>query len=254
MGSTKFQQSAPNGVRSSPHKQTRVMKCFHHDVDTRENMQNKEADVASLKELLNAALSDSKEQRKLDWTENPNVGVANSKSNKHSIHFSHRNLAEQMAFGALLTADKLVELRGLLVTGNLERWPERLHNSFREEAACIEQIEEVEHGQQRNGALFLLLQAIPCILHMENRVGVKVMTKLLIRGFSNVKEGMPCSAHKSMNKRIDARIEDVTNIASMTQTLCQWRHWGTKMGQHSGVSPAIRKRKRQLPFALKMVR
>jgi hypothetical protein len=76
------------------------------------------------------------------------------------------------------------------------------------------QIEELEHGRQRNGALFLLLQAIPCILHMENRVGIKVITMLLIRGLSNVKEGILYAEHKSMNKRIEMYIEDVTNIVS----------------------------------------
>ena len=37
-------------------------KCFHHDMDTPDNIEKKEADVASLKELLNATLSDLKEQ------------------------------------------------------------------------------------------------------------------------------------------------------------------------------------------------
>jgi hypothetical protein len=187
-------------------------KCFHHDMDTPENIAKKETDVASLKELLNATLSDLKEQSKLDWKEDPDVAVANANSNKYSIHFSHRNLAEQMAFSAFLTDE--LQLRGLSVTGNLERRRERLRDSFRKEAACIEQIEELEHGQQRNGALFLLMQAIPCILHMENRVGIKVITMLLIRGLSNVKEGILYSQHKSMSKRIEMYIEDVTKIVS----------------------------------------
>ena len=187
-------------------------KCFHHDMDTPENIAKKEMDVASLKELLNATLSDLKEQSKLDWKENPDVPVANANSNKYSIHFSHRNIAEQMAYSTFLTDE--LKLRGLSVTGNLERRRERLRDSFRKEAACFEQIEELEHGQQRNGALFLLLQAIPCILHMENRVGIKVITMLLIRGLSNVKEGVLYSEHKSMNKRIEMYIEDVTNIVS----------------------------------------
>ena len=63
----------------------------------------KEADVASLKELLNATLSDLMEQSKLDWKDNPDVAVANSNSDKYSIRFSHRNLAEQMAYYVFLT-------------------------------------------------------------------------------------------------------------------------------------------------------
>ena len=191
-------------------------KCFHHDMDTPDNIEKKEADVASLKELLNATLSDLKEQSKLDWKENPDVAVANSNSDKYSIHFRHRNFAEQMAYSTFLTDE--LKLRGLSVSGNLERRRERLRESFRKEAAYIEQIDELEHGRQRNGALFLLLQAIPCILHMENRVGIKIITMLLIRGLSNVKEGVLYSEHKSMNKRIECYIEDVTTIVS-TQIL-----------------------------------
>lgn len=187
-------------------------KCFHHDMDTPENIAKKETEVAILKELLNATLADLKEQSKLDWKDDPDVAVANAKSNKYSIHFSYRNLAEQMAFGSFLTDE--LKLRGLSVSGNLERRRDRLRESFRKEAAVFEQLEELEHGRQRNGALFLLMQAIPCILHMENRVGIKVITMLLIRGLSNVKEGVLYSEHRSVSKRIELYINDVTNIVS----------------------------------------
>jgi hypothetical protein len=122
-----------------------------------------------------------------------------------------------MAFGMFLTDE--LKLRGLSVTGNLERWQDRLRKSFRKEAAVFEQLEEPEHGQQRSGALFLLMQAIPCVLHVEKRVGAKVMTMLLIRGVSNVKEeGTLHSAQRPMNKRVEMHIQDVTKIVS-TKTL-----------------------------------
>ena len=117
-----------------------------------------------------------------------------------------------MAYSALLTDE--LKLRGLSVTGNLERQEEWRCNSFRKVAACIDRIEELEHGQQHNGALFLLLQAIPCIHQKENRVGIKVITMLLIRDLSNMKEGILYSAHKSMNEPIEMYIEAVTNIVS----------------------------------------
>ena len=127
------------------------------------------------------------------------MAVANSNSDKYSIHFSHCNLVEQMAYSTFLTDE--LKLRGLWVTRNLEGRREQLCDSFRKEAACIEQIEELEHGQQHDGPLFLLLlDIITCILHMENCVGIKVITMLLIRCLSNVKEGLLYSAHKSLNK------------------------------------------------------
>lgn len=39
-------------------------------------------------------------------------------------------------------------------------------------------------------ALFLLMQAVPCVLHMENRVSLKMLTMLLlVNGVSEVKKG-----------------------------------------------------------------
>ena len=39
------------------------------------------------------------------------------------------------------------------------------------------------------GMCFVLLQWIPCILHMENRVGLKILYMLLSEGLSHVKGG-----------------------------------------------------------------
>jgi hypothetical protein len=212
------QWAVPNPTRCSKWCQELHMnkpdswKCFHHDMDTPENIAKKESEVESLKELLSATLADLQEQSKLDWKDHPDVPAANAKSNKYSIHFVHRNPAEQLAFSTFVTDE--LRLRGLSVSGNLDRRRERLRESFRREAAVFEQIEELEHGQQRNGALFLLMQAIPCILHMENRVGIKMITMLLIRGLSNVKERVLYSQEGSVNKRIEMYIADVTKIVS----------------------------------------
>ena len=48
---------------------------------------------------------------------------------------------------------------------------------------------ELAHGAPSEGAMFLLIQAIPCILHLENRVGIKILTMLFIEGLSNAKKG-----------------------------------------------------------------
>ena len=47
---------------------------------------------------------------------------------------------------------------------------------------------DLDHCTPKDGALFLIYNAIPCILHMENRVGIKILTMLLVEGLSNVKE------------------------------------------------------------------
>ena len=113
-------------------------KCFHHDMDTPENIAKKETEVESLKKLLSATLEDLQEQSKLDWKDHPDAPVANAKSNECSIHFLHRNSAKQQAFSTFVTDE--LRLRGLSLTGNLERRRERLRESFRNKAAVLRQI------------------------------------------------------------------------------------------------------------------
>ena len=122
-------------VSWAPHEHARVMEAFPSWRGHPENIaRKKETEIASLnKDRLNATLSDLKEQSKvLDWKEDPDTAVANANSKNYLIYFSHGNFAEQMAFSAFLT-DQL-KLRGLLVTGKLERWQERLLNNFSKEA------------------------------------------------------------------------------------------------------------------------
>ena len=40
-----------------------------------------------------------------------------------------------------------------------------------------------------SASLFRILDAVPCVLHMENRVGLKTLTMLLTEGLSNAKKG-----------------------------------------------------------------
>jgi hypothetical protein len=50
-------------------------------------------------------------------------------------------------------------------------------------------LDEVKHSEGVGLALFLVMQAVPCILHCENRVAIKILTMLLIEGFSNAQAG-----------------------------------------------------------------
>jgi len=47
---------------------------------------------------------------------------------------------------------------------------------------------EIAHGDVKEGAYFLLMQTLPCVLHMENRNGIKILTMVLIEGLSHAKK------------------------------------------------------------------
>ena len=48
----------------------------------------------------------------------------------------------------------------------------------------------IEHGKVQEGAIFYLLQCVPCILHMENRIGLKMFSLLLRDGLDNALAGL----------------------------------------------------------------
>jgi hypothetical protein len=58
------------------------------------------------------------------------------------------------------------------------------------------------HCEGTGVALFLVMQAEPCILHCENRVCLKILTMLLIEGYSNAEAGMILSDYNARNKKV----------------------------------------------------
>jgi hypothetical protein len=49
---------------------------------------------------------------------------------------------------------------------------------------------KLQHCSKLEASIILLLHKIPCILHGENRVGLKLLTMLLREGFSNDQRGL----------------------------------------------------------------
>jgi hypothetical protein len=64
------------------------------------------------------------------------------------------------------------------------------------------------------GALFLLMQAVPCLLHMENRCGLKLLTMLLIEGLDSAISGDLYTEERSEQKRIDRFLEDIERVVN----------------------------------------
>ncbi len=61
-----------------------------------------------------------------------------------------------------------------------------IHGSWSKDTSIIRWI---KHSEGVGSALFLVIQAVPCILHCENRVSIKILTMLLIKGISNAQAG-----------------------------------------------------------------
>jgi hypothetical protein len=63
--------------------------------------------------------------------------------------------------------------------------------------------------------LFLVMQAVPCILHCKNRVCIKILTMLLIEGFSNAQAGTIfghfSNSKKARCERYSELVEQIMN-------------------------------------------
>ena len=69
-----------------------------------------------------------------------------------------------------------------------------------------------------DGAMILIEQAIPCVLHMENRIGEKILKMLLVEGWN---------ARNSDAKRQQQMVKDVQDKvnSSMLGTECRKSNW-----------------------------
>ena len=72
-------------------------------------------------------------------------------------------------------------------------------------------------AHQMKVSVFLLLQWIPCIMHMENRVGIKILTMLLSEGLAHAKGGtQPSYQQASVKAREHAFCASVNSIINNT--------------------------------------
>jgi hypothetical protein len=80
--------------------------------------------------------------------------------------------------------------------------------------------QDIAHGTiSQRSALYLIINAIPCILHLGNRVRLKNFTRLLRIGLDNVKEGVILGTEAGENIRIQAYLDEI-------QVTCNTSVWG----------------------------
>ena len=131
-------------------------------------------------------------ESKLRTYENPTMTpTENEEKDLSSIHFNFRTATRnhKIQFSQHLTND--LELRKLDVAGSISQRKERLLESYKEEWRYVHASEWVEQfsGTKENSVLVLLMNAVPCILHLENRMGIKILSLCLKNGLTNAKDG-----------------------------------------------------------------
>jgi hypothetical protein len=108
-------------------------------------------------------------------------------SNRFNIDFipsgesEEERLQSLSFFSNLLTTE--LRLRKLQLYGSLEERQNRLKQYLKLEEKLQMIAQAISRGAEgKEAALILIMQAIPCIMHLENRVGEKLITVLLSMG------------------------------------------------------------------------
>jgi hypothetical protein len=160
-------------------------KCYHHPIICNEVTDDLKREVEELKNLTRGDLEVIEHRSNIRYYVNtPKESCARL---SRSIHFQPSNQDEKDDFLDLLM-DELI-LRGRSPLGEVEDLQERLLAELELEWKLRQHLKKLEHCTRLEQALIVLLHKIPCILHCENRVGLKLLSMLLREGFSNVQQG-----------------------------------------------------------------
>jgi hypothetical protein len=193
---------------------------------TQERVESLHAEVEELVSTLKCTIEEIQAESKMSHVDiEVEAPPASSTSDAASIHFIPESTAQRQAFSCLIT-DELM-LRGLDITGTLETWQEMLLEAMKGESVIIRLSKEIAHGEVKEGAYFLLMQTLPCMLHMENRNGIKIFTMVLIEGLSNAKKKLLYMDTSAEGTRVSRFISDIESLINTTiigteDDPCQW--------------------------------
>jgi hypothetical protein len=166
--------------------------CYHHEFLDTATLQRMREDLEQVKEKL-GSLADKvveiSEQSSFDCTEDPRVVQGNSTADITSIHFDYTaegvTEADKLQYSVLLNAELIK--RNISALGSMAVRRQRLKDSLVSEWQYLQLKKGLAQGElmENSACAFLVIDAVPCSLHMENRIGLKFLTLLLTEGLSN---------------------------------------------------------------------
>jgi hypothetical protein len=190
-------------------------RCYHKPITTDEALEAMEEEVIELEQFLEATLN--KLQQSELTVEDPDslAGRENALLDPKSIWYRPTSESNRQAYSTLINQE--LRLRSLPTSGNLSSRRALLKGRLTKEWRLVEIQKEVKACKRSETACFLLMQTIPCILHMENRVGLKLLTMVVLEGLSEAKAGTSMYAQeRSEKKRLQMYIAEVERIINRT--------------------------------------
>lgn len=215
---------------------TNEEKCYHYPFMADPRVRGELADEL---ELLNSLVQDANDADIEDEHHATQTGGARQRMyvrrpGQVMIEIDHLDIdfqpirANDKAIWARHITDELAS-RCLPVTGSLFDRQQRLRGHLVNEQRSRDIRNMLVDSQPKDRAMYLVLQAVVCILHLENRVGLKSIESILCSGISNAIKGtLDWILAKSANRRQAEYVDRISGIIC-TQILgtimapSQWR-------------------------------
>ncbi|KAL7556672.1 hypothetical protein ACA910_010058 [Epithemia clementina (nom. ined.)] len=158
-----------------------------------------------------------------DMKEDPQLPTGNSQNDPRSIHviYNATGISEddQDNYGNTLARD--LARRGLNFAGTIADHQKCLRNSLLKEWTLRHLLASIAHSDKEiEQFMLLLIEAVPCILYLENRVGLKILMVLLHEGLKYTKDD-------SLFPNIPSKSEQVDQFFNMVNRYCNESIWGT---------------------------
>ena len=105
-------------------------------------------------------------------------------NDKFLVNFVPNNIDESMLFDRLLKQDLSIRARSTLCK-TLNQIQDELKECLLAEKKMEELLEQISQSSTREQEMEQIMHFVPCIMHCENRVCIKILTMILIEGLSN---------------------------------------------------------------------
>lgn len=193
------------------HGDNQTWRCYHHDIATEQQMNQMNEQVELMSSQLTTDLEDVnlKSQMRIDDLRTP---TASSYTDPLSIQYRYQrlNTGNDTAFATQLTVE--LEMRELPLSGGVLARRDRLLAALTVEETLRDLLRKIRAGRPAENAYFLIMNTVPCILHAENRMGLKIFTMLLIAGLSNAKRRSILTDIPADGVRVNTFIEEAQKI------------------------------------------
>ena len=183
--------------------------CYHKSMITENYTDNLKDKVNALLHQLSDDLENVRKESKLKIISDDSQEAA---SDPLSVDHVPQNTIEAIEFMELLTDESLLRDVDTMDKG-LDELRDALKQHLTNEIKLTSLVDRLRHCTRDESIKYLLLQLVPCILHLETRVGLKLFTILLEDGLSEYMYG----THAQVNN-INSEKERIKLFVNLIET------------------------------------